>query len=322
MIGFGVQTWGTDVATLERYWAVAEELGFTRVTYGDGLWSFTHDGWSMLGALAVLTRRVRVGPAVTYAFDAAAHHPSWLAKRAVAIDHLSRGRLDLRFGVGAEDAAAAAVWRGHGIAYPPGAERIARLAESVDTVRALWRGEPFPRGGGRLEPPPLQRPGPPVWIAAMRPAALALVARVADGWEASYVTPEGFVRRWHRVQDRLAEPGRQSASLARGVELDVALAESPAAARRALADFCATRGLGDDHPLAATVLAGDPEAVAARIVQSAAAGVTDLMLGFTDFPSPRMLDLFARRVRPRVAVLMREPVTLRRERRSAIPPAP
>lgn len=322
MIGFGVQTWGTDVAALERYWAAAEELGFGRVTYGDGLWSFTHDGWSMLGALAVLTRRVRIGPAVTYAFDAAAHHPSWLAKRAVAIDHLSRGRLDLRFGVGAEDAATAAMWRGHGIAYPPAAERIARLAESIGTVRALWRGEPLPRVGGRLAPPPLQRPGPPVWIAAMRPAALALVARVADGWEASYVTPEGFARRWHRVQDRLAEAGREPASLGRGVELDVALAESPTATRRALADFCAARGIGEDHPLAATVLAGEPEAVAARIVQYAAAGVTDLMLGFTDFPSPRMLGVFARRVRPRVVALMRETVNPRREGPSATPPAP
>jgi len=322
VIGFGVQTWGTDVTALERYWSAAEDLGFARVTYGDGLWGFTHDGWSMLGALAVLTRRVRIGPAVTYAFDVAAHHPSWLAKRAVTIDHLSRGRLDLRLGVGAEDAATADMWRAHGIPYPRPVERIARLAASLETVRALWRGEPFPRGGGRLDPRPLQRPGPPVWIAAMRPSALALAARVADGWEASYVTPDAFARRWCRVQRDLAEIGRGPASIARSVELDVALAESPGAARRALADFCAARGIGDDHPLAATVLAGEPEAVATRIVQYAAAGATDLMLSFTDFPSPHMADLFARRVRPRVDLLMREPVSPRDERPSAIPPAP
>jgi hypothetical protein len=47
VIGLGVQTWGTDVAALKRYWTAADELGFTRVTYGDGLWGFTHDGWSM-----------------------------------------------------------------------------------------------------------------------------------------------------------------------------------------------------------------------------------------------------------------------------------
>src|SRR5262245_28494864 len=131
VIALGVQTWGTDVAALRRYWAAADELGFSRVTYGDGLWSFTHDGWTMLAALAALTRRARIGPAVTYAFDPSSHHPSWLAKRAVAVDHLSGGRLDLRLGIGAEDGATAEAWHSHGIPYPAAAERIARLEECV-----------------------------------------------------------------------------------------------------------------------------------------------------------------------------------------------
>lgn len=83
MISVGVQTWGTDVALLRRYWAAAESLGYHRLTYGDGLWGWTHDGWTMLGAVALLTRRVRIGRAVTYCFDSSSHHPSWLAKAAV-----------------------------------------------------------------------------------------------------------------------------------------------------------------------------------------------------------------------------------------------
>src|SRR5882672_9078311 len=117
MLTVGVQTWGTDVAALERYWKTADDLGYAHITYGDGLGDWTHDGWTMLGALAVLTRRARIGPAVTYAFDASSHHPSWLAKRAVAVDHLSGGRLDLRLAVGAEDAGAAGSWAAHGIRY-------------------------------------------------------------------------------------------------------------------------------------------------------------------------------------------------------------
>jgi alkanesulfonate monooxygenase SsuD/methylene tetrahydromethanopterin reductase-like flavin-dependent oxidoreductase (luciferase family) len=312
VIGLGVQTWGTDVAALTRYWTAAEELGYTRVTYGDGLWSFTHDGWSMLGALAAVTRRARLGPAVTYAFDASSHHPSWLAKRAVTIDHLSAGRLDLRLGVGADDAGTAALWRSHGIDYPPIDERIARLDESIAIVRALWRGQPVQHAGrfhtltgARLAPGPVQRPGPPVWIAARRPASLALVARRGDGWEASYVTAEAFESMWRTVRRGLADEGRSAAALARSVELDVALARSPEEATRAVAEFCAARGIGDEHPLAATVLAGEPDAIAARIGAYAAAGATDLMLGFTDFPSTRMLEDFALRVRPRLEGLAR-----------------
>ncbi len=108
MLAIGVQTWGTDVAALRHYWTVADELGYARITYGDGLGGWTHDGWTMLGALAGLTRRARIGPAVTYAFDASSHHPSWLAKRAVTVDHLSGGRLDLRLAVGAEGEAGGA----------------------------------------------------------------------------------------------------------------------------------------------------------------------------------------------------------------------
>src|SRR5439155_4124192 len=142
VLALGVQTWSTDVTAVERFWRAADELGYARITYGDGLWDFTHDGWTMLGALATLTRRARIGPAVTYAFAAAAHHPSWLAKRAVTVDHLTGGRLDLRFAVGAEAPDVAASWARHGIAYPPPRERLARLEATIDALRRLWAGEP------------------------------------------------------------------------------------------------------------------------------------------------------------------------------------
>jgi alkanesulfonate monooxygenase SsuD/methylene tetrahydromethanopterin reductase-like flavin-dependent oxidoreductase (luciferase family) len=64
VIGVGVQTWGTDVTALPRYWRLADELGYTRVTYGDGLGAWTHDGWTALGAMALVTRHARIGPAV------------------------------------------------------------------------------------------------------------------------------------------------------------------------------------------------------------------------------------------------------------------
>src|SRR5687767_6429312 len=35
VIAVGVQTWGSDVAALRRYWSRADELGYARITYGD-----------------------------------------------------------------------------------------------------------------------------------------------------------------------------------------------------------------------------------------------------------------------------------------------
>src|SRR4029453_12418397 len=128
VIAIGVQTWGTDVVALQQYWRRADELGYARVTYGDGLWGWTHDGWTMLGARPRPPRPARLGPAVTYCFDPSSHHPSWLAKRAVTVDHLSGGRLDLRLAVGAEDSATVAAWQSHAIPYPDAPTRVALAA--------------------------------------------------------------------------------------------------------------------------------------------------------------------------------------------------
>jgi len=303
VIAVGVQTWGTDLAALRRYWAAADALGYARVTYGDGLWDFTHDGWTLLAALALQTRRCRIGPAVTYAFDAAAHHPSWLAKRAVAIDHLSGGRLDLRFAVGAEARDVAASWARHGIAYPPPRERLARLEATIDALRRLWAGEAVtsPSLGlrdARIEPVPIQRPGPPVWVAAVGPRAMALAARRADGWETSFLPPAAFADAVARFDAALVAAGRPGDVVRRSVEVDAALADAPHEAAGAAERFRAHRGLARDHPLLDAALVGDAEAVVARALAYGEAGATDLMVGFVDFPDTTMLERFAKRVLP------------------------
>jgi alkanesulfonate monooxygenase SsuD/methylene tetrahydromethanopterin reductase-like flavin-dependent oxidoreductase (luciferase family) len=305
VIALGVQTWSTDVAAVERFWRAADELGYARITYGDGLWDFTHDGWTMLGALARVSRRARLGPAVTYAFDPAAHHPVWLAKRAVTVDHLSGGRLDLRLAVGAGDASTRVEWERHGIRYPPPGERLAALDEALGIVTALWRGEVVSTSGSRvrlqgarLAPLPVQRPGPPIWIAAMGPRALALTARRADGWEASYVTPDDFAAHAARLDGCLRAAGRCPGQVRRSIEADVILAGSPPEQAAWIARFRAERGARAADAVLTTALLGDAQAVALRVLQYAAAGATDLMLSFADFPATGMLERFARDVMP------------------------
>lgn len=303
MIAVGVQTWGTDVAALRRYWAAADALGYARVTYGDGLWDFTHDGWTLLAALALETRRCRIGPAVTYAFDPAAHHVSWLAKRAVAIDHLSDGRLDVRLAVGAEAPGVADAWRRHGIVYPPVSARLARLEATIDALRKLWAGESVTSSSlglvdASLAPPPVQRPGPPVWVAAMGRKAIALAARCADGWEASFLAPAAFADAAARAETALTAAGRPRDALRRSLEVDALLADTPAHAAAVIERFRAHRRIARDHPVLQGALAGDVETVIARALAYGKAGATDLMIGFADFPDTTMLERFAARVLP------------------------
>jgi alkanesulfonate monooxygenase SsuD/methylene tetrahydromethanopterin reductase-like flavin-dependent oxidoreductase (luciferase family) len=130
----------------------------------------------------------------------------------------------------------------------------------------------------------------------MGPGALGVAARRASGWEASYLTPASFGARWGRLRTLLEEAGRPWWDYRRSVELDVVLGLTDAGAAEALGRFRAARGIEPDDALLGTALIGTAEPVRARIAEYAAAGVTDLMLGFADFPATGMLELFAERV--------------------------
>jgi hypothetical protein len=78
-------------------------------------------------------------------------------------------------GTGHERAGGAAVWRRHGgIEYPDAVQRLDGLREGLQVIKALWTGKPvefsgryYTLSGAQLTPTPLQRPHPPIWVAAM-----------------------------------------------------------------------------------------------------------------------------------------------------------
>jgi len=113
------------------------------------------------------------------------------------------------------------------------------------------------------------------------------------------LSPEDFAARWKRLSALLRADGRTEDGFRRSVELDaipLAKGESP---DDAIDRFRAARGLARGHPLLETVLAGDGVALTDRMARYEAAGATDLMLGFADFPSTAMLEAFAAAVPPR-----------------------
>jgi alkanesulfonate monooxygenase SsuD/methylene tetrahydromethanopterin reductase-like flavin-dependent oxidoreductase (luciferase family) len=138
-------------------------------------------------------------------------------------------------------------------------------------------------------------------VAAMGPRALALAARAAEGWEASYLTPAALAARWARVKRWLTAAGRVPESLRRSVEVDVVIGRDGDEVGRGLERFLGARRLPRDHGLLATALVGEPAVVREQIGRFARAGATDLMLGFSDFPDTTMLELFAETVLPNLA---------------------
>src|SRR5581483_10133254 len=106
-----------------------------------------------------------------------------LAKEAATLDLLSEGRLELGIGAG---------WmltdyEESGIPYDPPGVRVARLAEAVEVMRALWRdgkcdhqGEHYRLTGAQGLPRPHRPDGPQLVIGGGSPRVLSLAARTAD----------------------------------------------------------------------------------------------------------------------------------------------
>ena len=182
---FGILTFGVaPYVDLEREWRWAEELGFDAAWVTD---TFAlpqlsdYEAWTLLGALARATSRLRIGTLIT---TLVARHPSLLASAALTVDHISGGRLELGIGAGDEPADSDVF----GLPRWTPAERLLRLEEYVRSLDRLLRGETV-EGTGRQYPVtraslvgPVQRPRPPIIMAAEGPRAIRLAAQRADGW--------------------------------------------------------------------------------------------------------------------------------------------
>jgi alkanesulfonate monooxygenase SsuD/methylene tetrahydromethanopterin reductase-like flavin-dependent oxidoreductase (luciferase family) len=172
-----------------RRFLYIEELGFDIAGLGDHFAHFWFpsqpwfEAWTILSALATQTSMIRIGTLVT---PIAWRNPAFLAKQAIMVDHISHGRLELGLGAG--------------VGWDPGyemtgipnwgpRERVARFREYVEIVDQLLSNEVTSYEGryynikeAVMNPRPVQKPRPPITIAAHGPRMLKLAARFADTW--------------------------------------------------------------------------------------------------------------------------------------------
>jgi alkanesulfonate monooxygenase SsuD/methylene tetrahydromethanopterin reductase-like flavin-dependent oxidoreductase (luciferase family) len=162
-----------DPAILIRLAEDAEHAGW------DGFFLWDHlmhrvdgpyvDAWIALAAIAARTQRLRIGPLVT---PLPQRRPWKLAREAVSVDHLSRGRLVLGVGIGTDHS------REFSAFGDPGDDRTRAeiLDEGLDIITKLWAGERTRHSGThfhvddvRFLPRPFQQPRIPIWCAAHWP---------------------------------------------------------------------------------------------------------------------------------------------------------
>jgi alkanesulfonate monooxygenase SsuD/methylene tetrahydromethanopterin reductase-like flavin-dependent oxidoreductase (luciferase family) len=128
-----------------------------------------------------------------------------LAKQAAALDQMSEGNAVIALGTG--DRISIPEHETFGFAFPPIAERRARLEETILALRELFAGrawiggERVPAIPGPLLPPPVRPGGPPLWVGGVADAAVDLAARVADGWNGWGLDADGFAAKAERLRE-------------------------------------------------------------------------------------------------------------------------
>lgn len=229
-IGLKLAPQFTTVDQLRTVWRIADDHGF------DSCWTFDHfaslgsrpdgdvlDGWTLLGSMAEITRRTRIGVLVT---GVTYRHPAVLAKMATTVDHLSGGRLEMGIGAAWAENEHAML----GLDFPPNGPRIDRLAEACQVLKLLWT-EPRANFAGRhyvlrdavAEPKPLQRPHPPLWIGGSgERKLLRVVARHADAWNHTSTDPDESARLNGVLDRHCAAIGRDPATIRRSAQFPFA----------------------------------------------------------------------------------------------------
>jgi alkanesulfonate monooxygenase SsuD/methylene tetrahydromethanopterin reductase-like flavin-dependent oxidoreductase (luciferase family) len=167
---------------------LVESLGF------DKLWLPDHfvnpedkemdwlECWTTLSALAPHTNSIKLGTMVS---SMTLRNPALLARMALAVDHISGGRLEL--GVGA--AGAQYCHKMAGVPRWEPRERSERYKEFVKIIDHMltsevttYQGKYYNIQDALMHPSPLTKPRPVFNIAAHGPKALSIAAQFGDAW--------------------------------------------------------------------------------------------------------------------------------------------
>lgn len=138
------------------------------------------EAWTLLTALAVGVKNIRIGSLVT---SASYRNPALLAKIAATLDHISEGRLEFGIGAGWKDVE----YEAYGYRFPSAGERVRQLEEALAIIKSLWTqptttftGTHYSVKDAVAAPKPVQSPRPPILIGGSRPRMLRIMAEHAD----------------------------------------------------------------------------------------------------------------------------------------------
>ncbi|MCA1569630.1 MAG: TIGR03560 family F420-dependent LLM class oxidoreductase [Chloroflexi bacterium] len=199
----------------------AEELGF------ESIWAFDHfhttpdptdemtfESFTFLTALSQRTERVKLGHIV---MSAGFRNPALVAKMISTLDLVSNGRAQVGIGAGWKQEE----WEAYGYDFPGRKDRLDRLADSLEIIRAMlspgrstYEGTHASIHGAINEPPGLQEPRVPIMIGGNGPERTwRLAARYADELNIDAMLPQDLKAALPTIHSRCEEIGRDPDTL-------------------------------------------------------------------------------------------------------------
>jgi alkanesulfonate monooxygenase SsuD/methylene tetrahydromethanopterin reductase-like flavin-dependent oxidoreductase (luciferase family) len=178
------------------------------------------EGWTMLGALAQATSRIRIGAMVNGMHH---RHPAVTANMAATLDHISGGRFELGMGAGWNFQESEA----YGIPLGTLRERSDRFEEGMEVIVSLlanqetnFSGNYYELAGAWCEPKPVQSKIPMVIGGKGRVRTLRTVARFADQWDMTFPEdPAAWLDLDSVLRQHCELVGRDQSEIARSIHL-------------------------------------------------------------------------------------------------------
>ncbi len=235
-----------DMSLVRRWTMRAEELGY------QSLWTQEQiigdvpilEPVNLLSYMAAITENVQLGTSVMVA---PLRNPVQLAKALGSLDTMSAGRLIVGVGLGEslDD------YSPFGLSSD---RRARRFVEIIEVMKALWTekeahyfGQFWQLDGTQMEPKPLQKPHPPIWVGALHPSALRRAVRHADGWMgAGASSPAQFAEAVGHLRTYLEEADRDPATFAMSKRVYVAIDNDERRAETRLRQWFGPRYKGAD----------------------------------------------------------------------------
>lgn len=185
---------------------------------------FVFDPLETLTFVAAQTKRIALGTSV---LDIPFYNPVLLARRLTTLDVFSGGRLRVGFGQGwSKDEFDAAGTSPH--------ERGKRADEFIQALKAIWTTDPVEFHGrffqipkSIIQPKPVQKPHPPIYLAAFAPSALKRVATLANGWNPAGIPADGMKQMMANLKEMAKAAGRDPGSLEVVVRANLSITQQP-----------------------------------------------------------------------------------------------